>query len=118
MAKTVGVYCNNQELEVLEQLRQKLGFKNLGAVYRESLKHLATDPPSVSPARDRVASDLKIEVPAYVRIQSMVKGCIGECRHEKEVMDKYVKDFAKTPEEAKTLRAAIIGEIKRKEALK
>jgi hypothetical protein len=61
-------------------------------------------------------SDLEIEVPAAVRIRAMVKGCIGECRHEKEVMDQYIKENAKTPEDAKTLRAAILEEIRKKEA--
>jgi hypothetical protein len=82
MAKILSVYLSDYDLELLNNLRQVLNIPEEGRVMKIALKHLGNDHMHNEPASDRVAPELKIEIPAEVRLRAMIKTCIQEAREE------------------------------------
>jgi len=82
MAKVLSVYLNDYDLELLNNLRQVLNIQEEGRIMKVALKHLGNDHMHSEPAPDRVASELMIEIPAEVRLRSMMLSLVDECKKE------------------------------------
>lgn len=103
MAKVLSVYLNDYDLELLNNLRQVLNIQEEGRIMKVALKHLGNDHMHQEPASDRVAPELMIEIPAEVRLRSMMLSLIDECK--KEVTDQKASEEKekKTAETAKRI---------------
>lgn len=84
MAKTLSVYLNDHELNLLHGLQTILNIPEESTALKVALKHLSNDHMHGEPAPDRIASELAVEVPAMVRLRVMVKECLKEDKEEPE----------------------------------
>jgi len=83
MAKYLSVYLNDSEVEMLQNLQQVLGIGAESGVLKAGLKHLGNDHMHGEPEPGRLESDLRIEIPAGVRLRALCRECYKEVREEK-----------------------------------
>jgi hypothetical protein len=109
MSKILSVYLNDSEIDMLHGLQTVLNLPTESGALKVALKHLTNDHFHGEPAPDRVASELMIEVPAEVRLRSMMLSLIDECK--KEVADQKASEEKekKTAETAKRIMEWVGG---------
>ena len=81
MSKTMTIRMNGYEEELLENVCRAFNLNRSQAV-KMALKHLGNDHLHQEPASGRVAPELMIEVPAEVRLRSMIMSLVDECKKE------------------------------------
>ena len=82
MAKILSVYLNDSEVDMLHGLQTVLNLPTESGALKVALKHLTNDHFHGEPAPDRVAAELMIEIPAEVRLRSMILSLVDECKKE------------------------------------
>jgi hypothetical protein len=84
MAKTLTVYMNDVDLELLGNLKKVLNIEEEGRVMKLALKHLGNDHLHGEPAPEMIQRELIVEIPTDVRLRAMIKQARAELKREAE----------------------------------